>query len=254
MKPLLVLALLFGLSCQAGTITGLVVGVADGDTVTVLDAQKVQHQIRLSGIDAPEKKQPFGNRSKESLSDSVFNKTLTVETDKKDRYGRDVGKVLVDGVDINLKQVQRGLAWHYKAYQREQSADDRQLYDLTEREAKAAQRGLWRDANPVAPWEFRKGNVVDKSEVKLPTTIDGAVRLLQSMVPQDEQARIAMLKEADLCTLHFGLGQWIRNNLDLWKGNDELVAATGESNADDASAAIIQAFWMALRAELQKIH
>ena len=150
------LALLFGLTCHAGTIDGRVVSVADGDTVTVLDADNVQHKIRLSGIDAPEKSQAYGNRSKESLRDLVFSKTVTVETEKKDRHGRDVGKVLVNGVDANLEQVQRGFAWHYKAYEREQSANDRKLYDLAESEAKAVKRGLWRDAEPLPPWEFRK--------------------------------------------------------------------------------------------------
>ena len=106
--------------------TGNVVGIADGDTITVLDADKVQHKIRLTGIDAPEKKQPFGNRSKQSLSDMVFNKTVTVETGKRDRYGRELGKVLADGKDVNLERVRAGLAWHYKAYERTQSAADRQ--------------------------------------------------------------------------------------------------------------------------------
>lgn len=99
----------------------LLFGVPDGDTITVLDADKVQHKIRLAGIDAQEKKQPFGQRSKESLSDLVFSKAVTVDTNKRDRYGREVGKVLVNGLDANLVQVQRGFAWHYKAYEREQS-------------------------------------------------------------------------------------------------------------------------------------
>lgn len=150
----LLLALSF--SGYAETITGRVVGIADGDTVTVLDAQKVQHKIRLAGIDAPEKAQPFGNRSKVSLSDLAFDKMVTVESDKRDRYGREVGKVLVDGRDVNLIQVERGMAWHYKAYEREQSPSDRKLYDAAESDAKAARRGLWRDAEPTPPWEFRK--------------------------------------------------------------------------------------------------
>ena len=150
------LALLFGLSCHARTIEGRVVGVADGDTVTILDADKVQHKIRLAGIDAPERAQAFGSRSKESLSDLVFSKSVTVETEKKDRYGRDVGKVLVNGVDANLEQVQRGFAWHYKAYEREQSAIDGKSYADAEIEAKAARRGLWTDTQPVPPWEFRQ--------------------------------------------------------------------------------------------------
>ena len=150
------LALWLGLTCHAGTIEGRVVSVADGDTVTVLDAANVQHKIRLSGIDAPEKAQAFGNRSKESLSGMVFDKPVTVETEKKDRYGRAVGKVLINGMDVNLEQVQRGFAWHYKEYEREQSANDRKLYDFAEKEARTTRRGLWRDAEPLAPWEFRK--------------------------------------------------------------------------------------------------
>jgi len=154
--PTAILALLFGLTCHAGTIEGRVVSVADGDTVTVLDADKIQHKIRLSGIDATEKAQAFGNRSKKSLSDLVFSKAVTVETEKKDRYGRDVGKVLINGMDANLAQVQRGFAWHYKAYERQQTANDRKLYDLAKNEARAARRGLWRDAEPIPPWDFRK--------------------------------------------------------------------------------------------------
>ncbi|UUZ77399.1 thermonuclease family protein [Polaromonas sp. P1(28)-13] len=146
-----------GLNCNAGIIEGRVVGVIDGDTIDVLDAAKVQHRIRLGGIDAPEKKQAFGARSKESLSDMVFDKSVTVETGKTDRYGRDIGKILVGGMDVNLEQVRRGFAWHYKTYQREQSANDRRLYDFAESEAKASRRGLWRDVAPIPPWDWRKG-------------------------------------------------------------------------------------------------
>jgi len=152
--------LLLALACNANaeTITCRVVGVADGDTITVLDARKVQHKIRLAGIDAPEKKQPFGNRSKESLSQLAFGKTVDVETIKRDRYGRQIGKVLVNGQDVNLLQVERGMAWFYRQYQREQSPNDRRLYEAAEDAAKAKKRGLWQDSAPVAPWEFRRPN------------------------------------------------------------------------------------------------
>ena len=136
--------------------TGKVVGVADGDTITVLDADKVQHKIRLTGIDAPEKRQAFWTYSKQSLSDMVYNKTVTVETVKRDRYGRELGKVLADGKDVNLEQIRAGMAWHYKAYQRDQSAADRQTYAEAENEAMAARRGLWDDPEPVPPWEWRR--------------------------------------------------------------------------------------------------
>jgi endonuclease YncB( thermonuclease family) len=141
---------------NAATLTGKVVGVSDGDTITVLDAEMVQHKIRLAGIDAPEKKQQFGNRSKESLSELAFDKTVKVETSKRDRYGRQIGKVLVNGRDVNLVQVERGMAWFYRQYQREQSLDDRKLYQAAEDAAKDGKAGLWIDAYPVAPWEFRR--------------------------------------------------------------------------------------------------
>jgi endonuclease YncB( thermonuclease family) len=140
---------------HAETIAGRVVAVADGDTITVLDATKTQHKIRLAGIDAPEKAQPFGQRSKESLSDLVFNQAVTVETTKRDRYGRSVGTVLVDGFDANLEQVKRGMAWHYKGYEREQSPQERQDYAKAEEVARGARVGLWKDAQPVSPWDFR---------------------------------------------------------------------------------------------------
>jgi endonuclease YncB( thermonuclease family) len=144
MKIVFVAALLLAaLSAIADTIEGKVISVADGDTITVLDSEKVQHKIRLAGIDAPEKKQPFGNRSKEYLSGLVFGKNVTVETNKRDKYQRSVGKVLVDGVDANLEQIKRGMAWHYKAYEREQSGSDRQAYSDAENEARSVCGLMW---------------------------------------------------------------------------------------------------------------
>lgn len=139
----------------ADTVEGKVVGVADGDTVMVLDDQHTQHKIRLAGIDVPEKGQDFGNRSKEHLSSLVFGRLVMVETEKKDRYGRFVGKVIIEGRDANLAMVVAGLAWHYKQYQDEQSQADRLLYSDAEQEARLARRGLWRVLSPVAPWDHR---------------------------------------------------------------------------------------------------
>lgn len=144
---------LAALGAHAETLTGRTVGVSDGDTTTVLDITNTQHKIRLAGIDAPEKSQPFGQRSKESLSALVFGRTVTVETDKVDRYRRKVGKVRTpEGMDANLEQVRRGLAWHYKDYQQEQSEADRATYAAAENIARAQRQGLWVDALPVAPW------------------------------------------------------------------------------------------------------
>ena len=140
----------------AGTIVGKVVGVSDGDTVTVLDANYVQHKVRLAGIDAPEKAQPFGQRSKENLSKWVSGRQVIVETTKNDKYQRAVGKVLVNRVDVNLEQVKAGFAWHYKEYSREQSEADRVLYARAENLARSSKLGLWRDANPMPPWQWRE--------------------------------------------------------------------------------------------------
>ena len=153
---LLLGTLLVAFPSAADTLQGRVVGIADGDTVTVLDSSNIQFKIRLMGIDAPEKKQAFGNKSKESLSALVFNKQVTVEYNKKDKYGRTVGKILVDGVDANLEQIKAGMAWHYKKYQNEQAPDDRSLYVQAEEKARAGKLGLWIDTEPTPPWDFRK--------------------------------------------------------------------------------------------------
>lgn len=155
--PLFLLAFAVLQNASAGALEGRVVGVTDGDTITVLDSSNRQHKIRFAGIDAPEKNQPYGQRAKEHLSELVFNRQVNVETEKKDRYGRTVGKVLVGGRDTNLAMVVEGYAWHYKKYQAEQSPDDRLLYDSAEREARAARRGLWADPDPIPPSEWRAG-------------------------------------------------------------------------------------------------
>lgn len=129
--------------------TGKVVAVADGDTITVL-RDKEQVKIRLIEIDAPEKAQAFGNKSKQSLSDLCFDKTATLADKGKDRYGRTLAKVTCDGIDANAEQVRQGMAWVYRKY----APKDSWLYAV-EGEAKAARRGLWADAEPVPPWGWR---------------------------------------------------------------------------------------------------
>lgn len=149
------LAILWAGLSFAGALVGQVVGVTDGDTITVLDGQHTQHKIRLAGIDAPEKAQAFGQRSKEHLSSLVFGKQVTVEAEKRDRYRRTVGTVMVDGRDANLAMVVAGLAWHYKKYEGEQALSDRLLFAAAEREAREGRRGLWYDQNATAPWDHR---------------------------------------------------------------------------------------------------
>lgn len=152
---LVVASFLIAYTSTADTLHGRIVGVADGDTVTLLDDTNTQWKIRLMGIDAPEKKQAFGQKSKESLSALLFNKQVQVEFNKRDKYGRTVGKILVDGVDANLEQVKSGMAWHYKQYEREQPAEDRTKYAQAEEQARAAKRGLWVDPDPTPPWDWR---------------------------------------------------------------------------------------------------
>ena len=148
--------LLLTTAAHADTLTGRVVGISDGDTLTVLDATNTQHKIRLSGVDSPERGQPFGQVCKESLSDLAYGRTVAVESNKQDKYGRVIGKVLVDGEDANLEQVRRGCAWHYKKYQNEQVLDDRLAYHAAEESARAGGVGLWGDRDPVPPWDWRR--------------------------------------------------------------------------------------------------
>ena len=133
---------------------GRVVGVQDGDTIEVVDSYNANHRIRLQGIDAPEKGQAYGTRSKENLSQAVFDQVVTVEWFKHDRYGRIVGKVMLDGQDVCLDQVRAGMAWHYKYYQNEQTPEDQRLYANAEDSARLAKMGLWIDSDPIPPWDF----------------------------------------------------------------------------------------------------
>lgn len=154
----------FSSGAIAEILKGRVVAVSDGDTVTVLDEDRNQHKIRLMGIDAPEKAQAYGQKSKQHLSDLIFGRDVLVEWHKRDRYQRIVGKVFVvrprchlcdQNVDAGLEQIRAGLAWWYRQYAKEQAQEDRLSYDAAEAEAHARQIGLWRDTDPVPPWDFR---------------------------------------------------------------------------------------------------
>lgn len=137
-------------------LKGYVVSVSDGDTVTVVDAHKVEYRVRLSGIDAPEKSQPYGNASRQKLADVIFHKNVQVTYSKSDRYGRVLGKIELNGRDINLSQIESGLAWHYKFYEKDQPQQDRIIYSDAENHARIQRIGLWLEPNPVEPWLWRK--------------------------------------------------------------------------------------------------
>ena len=162
--------LLMSGQASSDTLTGEVVALSDGDTITLLDGEKTQHKVRLAGIDAPEKRQSFGDRSRQNLAAIVFRKQVAVDWRKTDRYGRIVGRVTVGQVDAGLEQLRAGMAWHYKAYAREQSVNDRAEYAAAEEAARVSRIGLWRDMDPTPPWEFRRGTGARPNLVTLPRT------------------------------------------------------------------------------------
>jgi len=166
-QVLLVTALLLAVGVQrvsAGEVwSGKVVAVADGDTITVL-RDKTEVKIRLHGVDAPEKAQPFGEKAKQHTSGLVFGKEVRVEVVTRDKYGRTVARVLyrpVRGAEscLNEELVKAGLAWWYRQY----SLKDKKLAQLEE-EAKKAKRGLWADASPTPPWEYRHPDLVCRKD------------------------------------------------------------------------------------------
>ncbi len=161
----------FAFHAHAGSaIEGKVVGVSDGDTITVLTDGRESIRIRLAEIDAPEKSQAFGQRSKQSLSEMVFGKTVRVEQQDVDRYGRVVGRVFVGGTDVSAEQVRQGMAWVYRQYLR-----DTTLLTV-EQEARAARRGLWSDPHPVPPWEYRHGGHGKSEEADAPLRLGREAR------------------------------------------------------------------------------
>lgn len=135
---------------QTTTHVWRVVGVHDGDTVTCLDETNTQQKVRLAEIDAPELGQDYGKVSRESLAELVFGKTVTVQEEGKDRYGRWIAHMQVDGVDVNRRMVAGGNAWHYADYSR-----DPALATLQE-QARSQRLGLWAQPDPVPPWDFRQ--------------------------------------------------------------------------------------------------
>ena len=124
----------------------------DGDTLTLLDDSKTQVKIRLAEIDAPESRQPYGSRAKQELSGLAFGRSAAVQVQDMDRYGRTVGRVTIDDVDVNAEMVRRGAAWVYRKYAKDQS-----LFTIEE-QARDAKAGLWSlpEADQIPPWEWRK--------------------------------------------------------------------------------------------------
>ena len=152
-RYLLPLLLFLAVPVGAVEISGQVVGVTDGDTLTLLTAEKRQVKVRLAAIDTPESKQPYGTRAKQALSNLAFGQPARIDVQTTDRYGRSVARVYVGERDIYAAMVEQGAAWVYRQY-----AHDPQLLAL-EAQAQAAKRGLWAlsAAEQVPPWEWRQG-------------------------------------------------------------------------------------------------
>ncbi|MCP4746486.1 MAG: thermonuclease family protein [Desulfobacteraceae bacterium] len=130
--------------------SGQVVGISDGDTITVLKDNKTQVKIRLYGVDTPEKKQAFGKKAKQFTAELAFRQRAEIKTVNKDHYGRTVAWLIINGKNLNAELIKAGLAWHYTQY-----SNDKNLADL-EKKARQNKTGLWSDPDAVAPWEFRK--------------------------------------------------------------------------------------------------
>ncbi|HLU03208.1 MAG TPA: thermonuclease family protein [Advenella sp.] len=131
-------------------LEGRVVGIADGDTLTILDKARQQHKIRLAQIDAPESGMPYGRAAKKFLSLAVYRKTVRVLADKRDRYGRVLGVVYLGRQNINMRMVANGYAWAYRAYVTDTAYCNAQAL------ARRQRQGLWAEKKPVPPWQWRR--------------------------------------------------------------------------------------------------
>jgi micrococcal nuclease len=145
--------------CKYVDETGKVVGIADGDTFTMLDGDDQQVHVRLYGIDAPEKNQDYGQVSKKFLSDLIFNERVALKKIETDRYGRTIAIVTLDSIVVNEALLKAGLAWHYRQY------DDNPYWSMLEVTAQSQGKGLWAKKRPIAPWTFRKQKRTERKKV-----------------------------------------------------------------------------------------
>lgn len=136
----------------------LVVGISDGDSLTILDKNNKRERVRLATIDAPENGQAFGKPAKASLSQMIYKRYVQVVGAKRDQYGRIIGEVYIGELNANVEQLRRGYAWHYKRHANQQTRSQAKEYSDVENAARMRKAGLWRDKNPTPPWEYRKRN------------------------------------------------------------------------------------------------
>lgn len=132
-------------------LSGRASKIADGDTITLIDAQRKTYKVRLFGIDSPESDQPYYHAAKRALSKLVSGKSVRIDVKDTDRYGRVVGTVFLDGRNVNLEMVKLGYAWWYEYY----APLDGDLREA-QKHARANKSGLWADDKPTAPWDWRR--------------------------------------------------------------------------------------------------
>mgnify|MGYP001161472210 FL=1 len=154
---LLLVCILFSTHAVAN-IDGVVQRVVDGDTIHVETVDGKKYKVRLLGIDAPELLQPYGMASKKNLKDLIQGRNVKIITNKKDRYKRVLGKILLEKKDINLIMVRQGFAWHYKRYIKDQAKNDVSLYSIAQDFAEDQQLGLWKEPISIPPWDWRRNN------------------------------------------------------------------------------------------------
>ncbi len=142
-------------AADAGPAQGRVVRVIDGDTIEVLGSGNRRERVRLAGIDAPERAQPYSRHSRDALAALVAGRSVRIDGRKSDRWGRRVGNVFVDDRDVGLAMVQAGLAWHFARFAHEQAPDAALAYAQAQQLAREARIGLWAEDDPVPPWLFR---------------------------------------------------------------------------------------------------
>lgn len=152
LTKLMALPFVFFSMATLADFRGRVVSIADGDTITVLTTEKEQIKVRLANIDAPEKRQPYGSKAKSFTGQLVFNKTVYVDGSKTDQYGRVIGTVYLNDLNVNKTIVSNGYAWAYRRYLTDQN------YLSLEKTARHNRLGLWVDSNPTPPHQWRKAN------------------------------------------------------------------------------------------------
>lgn len=167
MRALLALCCCIALSAQGETFSAKVIAVMDGDTVMVLRPSGQKIKIRLANIDAPEKDQAFGQQSRQSLLEMVNRKEIRIDSQAVDQYGRVVGLISVDGYSVNQEQVRRGMAWEYSHYHSDRT------YLRLQNEARQARLGLWAQASPQPPWQWRRSHPSASAKPSRPSAPSG---------------------------------------------------------------------------------